>query len=145
MRRAEATAELPHEPRKGLPPVTKNLILAVDDEPIMLEILREQLSGDYEVICASNGPEALEVARNRPPSLILLDIEMPGMDGYTVCALLKENPATSRIPVIFVTAYGQADAAEQAIASGAVDYVVKPFTPAALQERIRAYLPPARE
>ena len=125
--------------------MTKRLILAVDDEPIMLEVLRAQLSDVYEVICASNGPEALEAARNRRPSLILLDIEMPGMDGYTVCALLKEDPATSRVPVIFVTAYGQADAAEQGIASGAVDYVVKPFMPDALHERIRAHLPPSED
>jgi putative two-component system response regulator len=135
-------AEVPPALRKGLPPVTKKLILAVDDEPIMLEVLREQLSGDYEVICVTNGPEAIEAARNHQPSLILLDIQMPGMDGFTVCTLLKENPDTSRIPVIFVTAYGQADAAEQGIASGAVDYVVKPFMPTTLHERIRAHLPP---
>jgi putative two-component system response regulator len=125
--------------------VKKKLILAVDDEPITLEVLREQLSGEYEVICATSGPDALEAARNRQPSLILLDIEMPGMDGYTVCTLLNENPATSRIPVIFVTAYGQADAAELGIASGAVDYIVKPFMPATLHERIRAHLPPAED
>jgi putative two-component system response regulator len=80
-----------------------NSLLIVDDEPSNLAVLRRILSPDYRLMLTRDGAEALELATNQHPSLILLDIHMPGMSGYAVCRALKANPATETIPVIFVT------------------------------------------
>ncbi|MGI9260729.1 MAG: response regulator, partial [Woeseiaceae bacterium] len=80
-------------------------VLIVDDTPANLDLLREILSDDYRVRIATSGEKALELASRKPlPDIILLDIMMPGMDGYEVCQELKQNPETTPIPVIFVTA-----------------------------------------
>ena len=109
----------------------KQCILAVDDSPDNIEIIRNLLGKDYQIKAATKGRKAIEIARRKPqPDLILLDVMMPEMDGYEVCRILKADPETSQIPVIFVT--GKADAANEieGFELGATDYITKPFHPA---------------
>ena len=83
---------------------TRPRLLVVDDEPTNLQVLRHVLDKDYRLLFATDGTRALQLARQEQPRLVLLDVMMPGMDGYAVCAALKADPATAAIPVIFVTA-----------------------------------------
>lgn len=121
--------------------VKKQRILLVDDEPHIVELVkfRLELSG-YEVIAAHNGMEALEKAQNDRPDLILLDVMMPGMDGYEVATKLKENRHTRRIPIIMLTAKAEEEDIKEAIRVGAVDYIVKPFDPFAILKKISKIL-----
>lgn len=106
----------------------KPVILIVDDTPTNVRVLAEFLHNDYRVRVAPGGQEALEqIERQGPPDLILLDVMMPGMDGYEVCRRLKGNPSTMNIPVIFVTARDDASDEEKGLRLGAADYIVKPF------------------
>ena len=115
------------------------LVLIVDDEPITLQLLAEALHADYRVKVASNGPDALALARRVPaPEVILLDVRMPGMDGYAVCTAIKEETATAAIPVLFITAQTDADSETVALAGGAADYIHKPINPAVVRARVRA-------
>jgi putative two-component system response regulator len=120
--------------------VEKPVILAVDDTPENLDVVKGLLSSQYIVKAAVNGMMALKIAGKKPPDLILLDIRMPGMDGYEVCQKLKANEATADIPVIFLT--GESDAASEAdaLAAGAAGYVTKPIDPATLLAKIAACL-----
>lgn len=116
-------------------------ILIVDDVHENLHALMNVLRDDYAIVAATSGEKALELARRLPhPDLILLDIRMPGMDGYSVLAELKIDPATADIPVIFVTAL--ADAADEArgLALGVADYITKPVNPDLLHTRVRTQL-----
>ncbi len=112
-------------------------ILVVDDEERVREMLgfRLKLFG-YEVLEASNGEEALEVATREKPDLVLLDIMMPGMDGFQVCSRLKRNEETKDIPVVILTAKADAKDVTRAVNSGAADYVVKPYDPMVLQQKV---------
>jgi len=102
-------------------------ILIVDDEPANLEILSEALEDKYDIMCATNGEDALEAAREDLPDLILLDVMMPEMDGYQICRALKADPLTVDIPVIFLTGLsGNSDEAK-GLELGAVDYISKPI------------------
>jgi diguanylate cyclase (GGDEF)-like protein/PAS domain S-box-containing protein len=116
-------------------------LLIVDDMHENLHVLKNILSDDHVVVVATSGEKALELAR-RPaqPDLILLDIKMPGMDGYSVLSHLKADPATAEIPVIFVTAL--ADAADEArgLKLGVADYITKPVNPELLRQRVRTQL-----
>lgn len=112
-------------------------ILIVDDEPINIEVLAAILESDYEVVFATDGARAIELAENVRPDLILLDVVMPGMDGYEVCTRLKSNKATAGIPVIFATALGDREAETRGLELGAVDYVTKPINPPTVRMRIR--------
>lgn len=120
--------------------MTKNTLLIVDDEPANLTIMRNFLVSDYQLLLVRDGVEAIEVATKHQPDLILLDINMPGMDGYAVCRGLKSNPATEAIPVIFVTALS--DIIEEAIGFevGCVDYLIKPVQEEIVKARVRAHL-----
>jgi len=109
--------------------VTQPLILAVDDEASNLQLLRQILQDHYRLRFAKDGPRALELAREERPDLILLDVMMPGMSGYEVCAALKADPALAAIPVIFVTALNDTDDELEGFAAGAVDYITKPVSP----------------
>ncbi len=120
---------------------TRPRILIVDDVPANLEILNALLARDFDVSAALNGQDALNVANSdRPPDLILLDIMMPGMDGYEVCRLLKREKSTRHIPVIFVTAMSKDEDEERGFSAGAVDYITKPISPAITLARIRTHL-----
>jgi len=112
-------------------------ILVVDDEERVREMLgfRLRLFG-YEVLEATNGQEALEIAAREKPDLVLLDIMMPGMDGFQVCSRLKRNEETRGIPVVILTAKADAKDVTRAVNSGASDYVVKPYDPMVLQQKV---------
>jgi two-component system phosphate regulon response regulator PhoB len=113
-------------------------ILIVDDEEKVRRLVEVTLSvNKVEILHASSGDEGLKVAREAKPDIILLDIMMPGgLDGFGVCRLLKEDPDTMGIHVIMLTAKGQKVDKERGLASGADDYVVKPFSPVELMNKI---------
>lgn len=115
-------------------------ILAVDDEPLNLDALRQVLGTDYRLVFARNGKEALTAAAKHRPALILMDIEMPQMDGYSACLALKANPITSHIPVIFVTSLGDVWDETTGLECGAVDYIVKPISPPVVRARVKTHL-----
>ncbi|MFD2110515.1 HD-GYP domain-containing protein [Thiorhodococcus fuscus] len=116
-------------------------VLVVDDEPANIDLLVSILKSGYVVKAATRGDKVLEIARSgRPPDLILLDITMPGMDGYEVCRLLKEDFTTRHIPVIFVTARIGVDDEIHGFDLGAVDYISKPISPPIVLARVRAQL-----
>ena len=120
---------------------TSTTILIVDDQPVYIQALSNLLRGEYHIRVAANGPKALEIAgENTPPALILLDIEMPGMEGYEVCRRLKENERTNAIPVIFVTARDKPKDEEMGFNLGAVDYISKPFQPSIVRARVRTHM-----
>jgi DNA-binding response OmpR family regulator len=114
-------------------------ILVVDDEWELRNLLTEFLTGEgYDVIHASNGEEALELAEKEEPQVILLDIKMPGIDGIEVCRRLKEEDQTRFIPVIMVTALEDRDV--DAFVEGADDFVIKPFSLMEFSFRVRSML-----
>jgi putative two-component system response regulator len=115
-------------------------ILVVDDTPENLDVLKGILKPQFKVIAVINGPLALKLAQAHLPSLILLDIMMPGMDGYDVCRALKSNPVTAKIPVIFVTAMSNISDEKKGFDIGAVDYITKPIQPAIVQARVETHL-----
>ena len=116
-------------------------ILVVDDVPTNISILVELLHSKHTIQIATSGEKALLLASNdSPPDLILLDVAMPGMDGFEVCAKLKESDKTRRIPVIFVTAMDDHVSEEKGFKLGAVDYIRKPFKPALVKARVRLHL-----
>lgn len=116
------------------------LILVVDDEPQNLAALQQVLSSDYRLVFARHGAEALAAAIKHLPALILLDIEMPDLDGYAVCRLLKADERTSAIPVIFVTSLAEVGNEAAGFEAGAVDYIVKPISPTIVSARVRTHL-----
>jgi diguanylate cyclase (GGDEF)-like protein len=118
----------------------KSVILVVDDAPTNIKILHRLLAPEHEVLCATNGAEALEIAARVRPDLILLDILMPEMDGYEVIRRLRADPGTTQIPVIFVTAMGEEADEEVGLTLGAVDYIAKPYRPLVVQARVRTHL-----
>jgi DNA-binding response OmpR family regulator len=122
-------------------PVCRGAILIVDDTPANLSLLARVLSQrGYKVRVAGDGRHALESARANPPDLILLDIMMPDMDGYQVCAQLKAAEATRDIPVIFLSALDVATDKVKAFGTGGVDYITKPFSPEEVLARVQTHL-----
>ena len=115
-------------------------ILIVDDTAINVEILLELLEDHYDLSVALNGPDALALVHQQAFDLILLDIVMPGMDGYEVCRALKSDAQTQHIPVMFITGRTDENSIEAAFEAGGVDYVTKPFKPKELQARVRTHL-----
>ncbi|MEW6513928.1 MAG: two-component system response regulator [Pseudomonadota bacterium] len=125
----------------NLDPGAQKTVLIVDDTPQNLTILGELLQGTYRVRAANSGERALRATLSPPrPDIILLDIMMPGMDGYEVLRRLREDPETRKIPVIFITAMTDAANEEKGLALGAVDYIAKPFNPVIVMARVRAQL-----
>lgn len=121
--------------------MTGNTILVVDDEPTNLAVLTHLLRPHYRVRAVRSGDHALEVASTAPrPDLILLDIMMPGMDGYAVISRLKDLPGCRDIPVIFITALDDIQDEERGLRLGAVDYITKPLRPAIVLARVHAQL-----
>jgi sigma-B regulation protein RsbU (phosphoserine phosphatase) len=116
-------------------------ILLVDDNPTNLQVLFQTLDGrGYNLLVAKNGETALSITRKALPNLILLDIMMPGIDGYEVCRQLKADPATKEIPVIFLSALGDTKDKVQGLDLGAVDYITKPFQPDEVIARVKTHL-----
>ena len=119
---------------------SKRVLVVDDTKDILIVVSRRLQSWGYEPLTAENGEEGLRMAEEQLPDLILLDIMMPKMKGRDVCARLKANPRTAKIPVIFLTALGLADHIKAGMDLGADDYIVKPFEPAELKERIAVVL-----
>jgi diguanylate cyclase (GGDEF)-like protein len=121
-------------------PAGKARLLVVDDQPINIRVLTHIFADQYRVFMATGGQQALDFCRQTPPDLVLLDIVMPGVDGYAVCTALKADPATRDIPVIFVTAYTDAAQESQGLEVGAVDFISKPVNPAVVRARVKTHL-----
>src|SRR3990167_2772360 len=118
----------------------KQSLLLVDDEPTNLRVLRTVLQEQYRLLFAKSGEEALQLVQKEQPDLILLDVMMPGLTGFDVCARLKANPVTSAIPVIFVTALKDEMDETKGFEVGAVDYITKPISPAVVRARVKTHL-----
>lgn len=118
-------------------------ILIVDDQPQVRELIAVTLqTGDYELFLAENADQALQLAQKELPHLILLDVMLYGsdLDGLQVCRYLKNDPATQAIPIILLTASGQKNNVEAGKLAGADDYIIKPFSPFALAQKIETML-----
>jgi adenylate cyclase len=123
------------------PPSDNSVILIVDDTPENVDVLAGVLREHYQIKVALSGQKALKIAQSDPaPSLILLDVMMPEMDGYQVCLQLQADERTRRIPVIFVTAKSEVEDEAQGFGLGAVDYITKPVNPAIVLARVRTQL-----
>jgi putative two-component system response regulator len=119
----------------------KPTILVVDDTPDNLTLVSNLLKKDYRVRVAINGEKALKIAFSEaPPDLILLDVMMPGMDGYEVCQHLRDNPLTAHIPIIFLTAKSEVEDERKGLSLGASDYITKPISPPILEARVKTHL-----
>jgi two-component system cell cycle response regulator DivK len=118
-------------------------ILVVDDQEDNRRILRDLLThSSFEVIEARTGEEAVTLAEAHTPDLILMDIQLPGIDGYEATRRIKAKPALQATPLIVVTSYALSGDETKAIAAGADAYVSKPFSPRALLAKVREFLPP---
>jgi two-component system, cell cycle response regulator DivK len=116
-------------------------LLVIEDNEQSLYMLTFILtSHGYEVIQARNGPEGIALAETVQPALILLDIQLPGADGYTVAQALRSNPALAQVPIIAVTSYAMAGDRERILAAGCTDYLEKPIDPDTFVRRIEQYL-----
>jgi two-component system phosphate regulon response regulator PhoB len=116
-------------------------VLLVEDDPDIRHLVSYKLTrGGFDVIEAADGVTALHEARRRPPDLVILDVRMPRMSGLEVCREMRATPQTADVPILMLTARARTQDLEQAYAAGATDYVVKPFSPRALQERVESLL-----
>jgi DNA-binding response OmpR family regulator len=116
-------------------------ILVAEDERDIRELIGFTLGlADYRAILVEDGREALAKAAEQKPDLILLDVRMPRMSGYEACRQLKQDPATSDIPVVFLSAKGQEKEIEEGLGAGAMDYIVKPFAPNQLLDQVKDVL-----
>lgn len=115
-------------------------ILVVDDTPANIDVVKGVLSESYFVQAAVNGDMALKIVEKKKPDLILLDIMMPGMDGYEVCQRLKTDVTTNDIPIIFLTAKAEIEDETKGLDLGAVDYITKPISPPILKARVKTQL-----
>ncbi|MCZ7401622.1 MAG: response regulator [Candidatus Methanoperedens sp.] len=118
----------------------KPKVLIVDDDPVNIEVLEGYLSKDYDILKAHDGYEAITIVEANPPDIILLDILMPGMNGYEVCKKLKDDRKTDHIPIIMVTSLREIEDRNKAIEAGADDFITKPFDVVELSVRVKSYL-----
>jgi diguanylate cyclase (GGDEF)-like protein len=116
------------------------LVLIVDDTPVNVRLLAGVLDPHYDLAIASNGRQALEMAAETPPALVLLDVMMPDIDGYEVCRRLKASPATAGVPVIFLTAKSEPGDVVAGFQAGGVDYLSKPFLREELLSRVAVHV-----
>ena len=119
---------------------SKKKVLIVDDEPNIRLLIKGILGHDYTVLEASDGEEAVSMVRKQKPDLVLMDIMMSNVDGYTACYLIKADPATKGIPVIMLTALGYRLNEKLATVLGADGYINKPFKPQELQDVITSFI-----
>ena len=121
--------------------MAKKHVLVVDDEEDILEMVGYNLEkAMYACSCAATGTEAVRLARSLIPDLVLLDLMLPGLDGFEVCSMLKNDPKTRHIPIIMLTAKGAESDLVRGLESGADDYITKPFSPRVLLARVAAVL-----
>jgi len=119
---------------------TSHRLLIVDDQPVNVQLLARVLGNGFSIQAATNGPRALELAAEGGIDLVLLDVMMPGMDGFEVCRRLKADERTRSIPVIFVTALGEVDDETAGFDAGGVDYITKPISPPVVRARVRTHI-----
>jgi len=115
-------------------------IVVVDDEEDIVSAVVETLSGAYRIFTAQNGEEAIKLAANVDPDLIIMDILMPVMDGLEACRVLKHGIMTKKIPVMFLTVKNQLEDTQKAFRAGADSYMIKPFSPAKLTAKVEEML-----
>ncbi len=116
-------------------------VLIVDDEPITRKLLRMMLTrANYQVMEASDGYEALEAIAGNIPDVVLLDVMMPGMNGYTVCTRIRSQQKTAKLPIIMLSARGDSDGIRQAMEVGATQFMNKPITPNDLMAQLQKVL-----
>ncbi len=116
-------------------------ILIAEDEPDIRELVAFMLRfAGYEVVAASNGEEAVQAATRDIPDLVLMDVRMPRMTGYDACKLMKADPTLHDVPVVFLSAKGQESEIQSGLEAGAEEYLLKPFSPDELTNRVRAIL-----
>ncbi|MEI6558081.1 MAG: hybrid sensor histidine kinase/response regulator [Rhodospirillaceae bacterium] len=127
-------------PLRPGPPRPRATILIVDDGPANIELLKAILIRDYEIVATVDGRDGLALALDRRPDLILLDVMMPDMDGYQLCARLKADARTRDIPVIFVSGRTEEEDETKGLEAGAIDYIGKPIVPAIVRARVRNHL-----
>ena len=132
------THERPIDPFQQLG--RKPRLLIVDDQPVNIQALYQVFAADYQVFMATSGAQALGICRDKHPDLLLLDIQMPEMDGYEVCRHIKADPELQDLPVVFVTAHGEPQAETLGLEVGAVDFISKPFNPAVVRARVNTHL-----
>ena len=131
----------PKSSNEDTEPKAEERLLLVDDNPTNLQVLMETLQDqNYKLLAAKNGEMALTIARKAQPELILLDIMMPGIDGYEVCQRLKSDPKTSEIAIIFLSAMDATQDKVKGFELGAVDYITKPFQPEEVIARVETHL-----
>jgi response regulator RpfG family c-di-GMP phosphodiesterase len=118
----------------------KHIVMIVDDNPVNLQILVEILKDDYDVVFATNGRDALDMAKMNHPDLILLDIQMPEMNGYEVITAIKSMPDMKGVPIIFLTAMSQQEDEAVGLKLGAADYITKPINPDLVRLRVCNHL-----
>jgi len=118
----------------------RQTILIAEDTPANIDILMEALGDQYDISVAIDGDSVMRSVKDIKPDLILLDVVMPGMDGYEVCRNLKEDPQTKGIPIIFLTSLNMADNEERGLNLGAVDYITRPFNPRIVEARVHTHL-----
>jgi putative two-component system response regulator len=124
----------------GMEELSERNVLVVDDAEANIDILVEALGSEYEVSVAMDGESALESVESELPDIILLDIMMPGMDGYEVCQRLKSDTKTAGIPIVFLTAMTDDENRARGIELGAVDYITKPFEISDVKAVVKAHL-----
>lgn len=116
-------------------------ILIVDDEEVNIDVLVGLLKSNYRTVIAMDGEQAFKRLQKHPlPDLILLDVMMPGMDGYEVCRRIKSNPEVKDIPVIFITGKTEEQDEAEGFRVGAVDYITKPFSPLIVSARVKTHI-----
>ncbi len=118
----------------------KPKVLVVDDDPINIELLEGYLSKEYDILKAFDGNEALIIVEANPPDIILLDLIMPGINGFEVCKKLKDDPKTDHIPIVIVTSLHETEDRNKAIKAGADDFITKPFDIIELSVRVKSHL-----
>ncbi|GAA5216032.1 diguanylate cyclase [Corallincola platygyrae] len=121
--------------------ISKTTVLVVDDEPINIKLLAQALSPKHRVKTATNGEKALQIAiSDDPPDLILLDVQMPDLDGYEVCRLLKQDARSKNTPVVFITGKNSSEDEAHGLELGAVDYITKPFSLPIVLARVKNHV-----
>lgn len=120
--------------------MTHSRVLVVEDHPVSRKMLESMLLKSYEVMSAESGTQAIEIARNKKPDLVLLDIEMPGLDGFQTQEILKKGIIDQATPVIFLTAREDSESREKGLEAGAVDYITKPYDKQELSIKVKNHL-----
>lgn len=121
-------------------PARKPRLLLVDDQVVHIQILYRALGHDHQLFMANSGQQALKICMSQHPDLVVLDLVMPDMNGFEVLQALKSNPATTDIPIIFVTGHEEADIETRCLQAGAVDFITKPFNPSVVRARVKTHL-----